>query len=712
MAKKKNVNHSQYSSFWFDEDDYSLDNWGIDADDDISDEELKRESALQIRKTERMVELIKLGAFMRSAKNFVGILTGRQDIIVRYEDGDNSYTDGKAVTLSSKVEGNFDSTIGLALHEASHIVKTDFHLLRDLFGDSKFRRKLISNEMIEKVIKLNPKIENWAWRNEIGGHVDFQSSASDAHKAADVFLTLQFKDILNWIEDRRIDNWVYSTAPGYRGYYDALYNRYFYSDEVSKDLEKNETFKEETFDSYMYRLINLLNPKNDLDSLKELRNIKREIDVAHISRLTSTQEVMELSQQILQRIVDAVEGMNFVENKSKKFQLGNGTMSEGDGVTIDIDSLTDEQCKEMFGVSKNKLKKLLKEFQGQRNFVRGEVDKKKLSRTEAKQMNALQESGVTLELAGGEEFDGRQTRVILLNKLTDEIVNSDEFYGVFSSHDEYQKRMQDVIDKGFALGKMLGRRLQVRNEERTLKYTRQDSGKIDKRLVHSLGYDVENVFSKVDVNRYNKAHIHISVDASGSMSGSNIQNATKMSIAIAVACKMNSNLECVISFRTTRENLPLVYVAYDSRKDGLAHIRKYFPYIDATGTTPESLCFEAMMRKVFPMVGRDSQFFFVNLSDGEPYFHDSREGFRYGGEGAYQHCKRMINKMRQEKGATIISYFITGWSSDGKPSHAFCEMYGATNSFLVDSDSVVQIAHVMNKKFLENSGTNKIETSI
>jgi hypothetical protein len=35
------------------------------------------------------------------------------------------------------------------------------------------------------------------------------------------------KDLLNWIEDRRIDFYIYSSAPGYRMYYEAMYDQIF-----------------------------------------------------------------------------------------------------------------------------------------------------------------------------------------------------------------------------------------------------------------------------------------------------------------------------------------------------------------------------------------------------------------------------------------------------------------------------------------------------
>ena len=73
--------------------------------------------------------------------------------------------------------------------------------------------------------------------------------------------------------------------------------------------------------------------------------------------------------------------------------------------------------------------------------------------------------------------------------------------------------------KGIQLGKMLGNKLQLRNSDKTLKTTRLQTGKIDRRLVAQLGFDNANVFHRIVTDRYKNYFIHISIDASGSMSG-------------------------------------------------------------------------------------------------------------------------------------------------------------------------------------------------
>ena len=112
---------------------------------------------------------------------------------------------------------------------------------------------------------------------------------------------------------------------------------------------------------------------------------------------------------------------------------------------------------------------------------------------------------------------------MVVKKLTQSLIDSDQFncastYNQTNYTDNRYGRY-NFVEEGLRLGSMLGRKLQVRGEESQLKFSRQDSGKIDKRLIAELGFGNSNVFSHTLTERFNKAYLHISVDASGSMSG-------------------------------------------------------------------------------------------------------------------------------------------------------------------------------------------------
>ena len=208
------------SSFWY--DDFETDDIIID---NLSDVEKKS------------LDLYKLAASKRAISNFVNIVTN-ESIPVKFKESGDSYTDGKSVVIGSKIEQpkDFDVAVGLALHEGSHIKLSDFKLLNDLYN-------LIPTHISEGAIKKG------------------------------IYTTQEtIKNLWNYVEDRRIDNYVFKSAPGYRGYYRKMYDKYFNDRLIDKALLTDE-FTEESVESYMFRIINLHNKNTKLSKLKGLRKI-------------------------------------------------------------------------------------------------------------------------------------------------------------------------------------------------------------------------------------------------------------------------------------------------------------------------------------------------------------------------------------------------------------------------------------------------------
>jgi len=249
----------------------------------------------------------------------------------------------------------------------------------------------------------------------------------------------------------------------------------------------------------------------------------------------------------------------------------------------------------------------------------------------------------------------------------------------------------------------LGRKLQVRGEESQLKFSRQDSGKIDKRLIAELGFGNSNVFSHTLTERFNKAYLHLSVDASGSMGGKKWNKAMTSAVAMIKACDMAGNIDVVLSIRTTHckggtQGVPMIIVCYDSRTDKLQKVKSLFGALDVSGTTPEGLCFEAIEKDLIP--GNSNQdSYFINFSDGQPYY-DNGEIY-YSGERAQRHTKKMCDNMRA-KGISVLSYFISDYSvsDDSYDAKAFKSMYGKDAEFITPTN-MMAVAKTMNKKFLE-----------
>ena len=198
----------QNSSFWWnDNNDTNVDEFlGLDTD------------------VKKGKDLVALAGYRRAISNFVNIVT-EDNIPVVFNSNDDSYTDCKKVVIGASLDDKkFDVAVGLALHEGSHIKLSDFNLLRNL-----------EYEIPTEVYVLGEKVG-----------VDRRTIIST------------IKNILNYVEDRRIDSFIFRTSPGYKSYYHAMYDKYFYSKNVDKGLLSSE-YRMENIESYMFRIINLHN---------------------------------------------------------------------------------------------------------------------------------------------------------------------------------------------------------------------------------------------------------------------------------------------------------------------------------------------------------------------------------------------------------------------------------------------------------------------
>ena len=146
----------------------------------------------------------------------------------------------------------------------------------------------------------------------------------------------------------------------------------------------------------------------------------------------------------------------------------------------------------------------------EKDLLNGKTPKSKLTKGDADMVNNVSRSGAELkdvEMKG--IYNTSKTKVILVPKLTQELIDNHVFNFCNKWAQTYD-RSTTPINEGLRLGTILGKKLKVRGEERDLIFTRQNSGKIDKRLISELGFDNSNVFSHKFTERYNKANLHIS----------------------------------------------------------------------------------------------------------------------------------------------------------------------------------------------------------
>jgi len=254
---------SNYSDYWLDDDDIYQDD--IDVGSSVN------------------FNLIKLAVARRAVSNFVNILTGKSIPVYFSSEGKDNCTDGKSVYLSADIldKSDFDPAVGLALHEGSHVVLSDFDLIKTIW--TKVDRSLYDLAQPLQVSK-----------DEVAVLV---------------------KTCLNYVEDRYIDWYVYNNAPGYRGYYLALYEKFFDSPKI-KVMLKSNLYRVPCIESYETRMINFTNENTDLDALPGLREIARVINLSNIQRLTTPKDRLNVAMEVAKIILS-----NITEHKKKKNEL-------------------------------------------------------------------------------------------------------------------------------------------------------------------------------------------------------------------------------------------------------------------------------------------------------------------------------------------------------------------------------------------------------
>ena len=713
-----------YSSFWMDDDKFTRFS-GLSTDRSSGD----------------IVKVVKLANYRKAITNFVKIVT-KQEIPVTWA-GSNSYTDGKAINLTTDIkETNFDVVVGLALHEASHIVLSDFALLKEL------------------------------QMGNITAVEDILSSRAIAGRERDLV-----KNILNWIEDRRIDNFIFSTSPGYKAYYHKMYDHYWNSKDIHKGFLSTQYADPTNLDSWLFQIINLLNPAFNPKAFTGLEAVVDVIDVRNIKRLKSTKEALLVAIEVVKIIQlhvkledDKKQNPQSSANSAdpsgeQKSSLPSGT-NEEQGEGTDNEDVNDEEdvnddedvneAPELTSLTLNDAKLIQKAFDAQKSFLNGDTKKKGTTRKLQQQLEGVTKGDLTLQNVG--EHSNVSTTAVLSDMTNSALVGAwidalqnyhdannanngivarevrvaasnalDEFLEIFTGDFWYCGRYNPLpretsvkaVAAGLEIGGLLGKKLQLHNESRERVDNRLRNGKIDiKRIAHA-GYGIESIFKQIQVDKYKQANMHISIDASGSMNGRKWDSTITAVAAIAKALTYTQNISLQVSLRYEQNNRPMIITIYNSKKNKLAHLVRLLERADASQTTPEGLCFEAQYKQNQFIAGSsDLDSYFLNFSDGEPTCGN------YSGLTAHKHTAHWINKMKSELNMKVLSFFISGRSisaempqeerqtaiaamiSDFDASYtgkAFKIMYGPS-AVAVDITSVIDIAKSLNKTFLSTKG--------
>ena len=558
-----------------------------------------------------------LAQVQRGITNFVKILTGKS-IPVEYPTSGDSMTDGETVYIASNLkEDTIDYTVGLALHEASHVLLTDFKYLNKE-----------NDTVLKRVYKVPEEDHN------------------------NVFT------LINFIEDKRIDDYVYTTAPGYQYYYESMYRKSFYNEIIDENLQK-DIFITPTWDAYFFRIINIFNRNSDLNKLPGLKEVFDLIDIKNISRLKSTTDSVKV----------AIGIYNIIKPYLQTEEEEEGSEQQ----------LTNQEYKTREHVDR------------QKNFIDSKYRKKRVHKKVKEQVNKLAESST---------------------KINDYIVNNRHAIPTIITHkwEEYfknqlpNKHTEDVL-KGISSGKKLLKYLKSRNLVKKEKFENLKKGKLNPNKLFQASFR-NDLFYKIEKENYKDTFIHISLDLSGSMRGDKLKKTIQTAVAIAYAACNIKGFDVEISLRGTfskkgsynskTSEIPLLAYAFNSKKHSYKELYK-LSSLTVAGMTPEGICLD-QIKNSLPKPSYYQEVYLLNISDGLPNISSAKYNFNT----AVNHTKSVVNSYRNDN-IGVLSYFISDtWDNSNNSKNSFKTMYGKSAQF-IDVHNIQAVSKTINNLLLSNT---------
>lgn len=634
-----------------------------------------------------LIDLIKLSSYQRVISNYVNILT-EKNIPVLFQKENLLSSNEHEIFISSKIEcrKDLDRVIGLALYEGAKSVLTDFSLVQT----------------------LESLIPNTVWRF---GHT---------YKIPRKHLFDFIKTIFHIIEKWYVDNWVMSKAPGYIGYYESSYDSLFNTPTIDKILIGPE-FRYPNLKSYEFRIVNFTNVNTDLNALPGLYDIAKIIDISNISRLLNTKNRMEVAFNIVEIVLKHIK--DFHKNESFSDSLD---QTESDVAIKDISDIISNRpltsktainSKFICQPSSSNVQHI-DEIASQLQFISGKIPKTPITSEKHEMLDLIEDNNISLNVVPVTLSTPTQkicinVECIVVKKLTMKLICSEKrlfplsnFWRDTDGRIRANADMESAVVEGLNMGLKLGRKLLIRRESNNLREIHKRFGKIYPRLLHSVGYGAEDIFQKTVLQYFAKGSLHITVDASASMRGAKWAETLKVVAAICKATSMIDNIHTTVSFRaTTRTDtltLPYILIGYDSKVDKISKIRKLFPYLSPFGGTPEGLAYGAIMDYFSQIDPDEEDRYFLNISDGEPYFpifSSTGSSVSYSGAIGTEHTKSQMNKIRSF-GIKVLSYYVSKeFQIDNITIENFKRMYGKDAKF-IHLDNISSLATTINALFL------------
>lgn len=734
--KKRAAETKSWSSYWMDDDSYDYFYKGREKKGKTLSGNFDgfTTQGIDIERAHRLSQL------RRAVSNFVRIMTNRTDLQVVFNGGQSSFTNNEVVVISADDNpANFDRVVGTALHEAAHCVFTTnlWSYTKNTRNSTSSKRRIMIKHGVD--LDLINKIQMQG-EGEVGKWIDDQW---------DIF----FK-ILNFVEDRRIDNEVYKRAPGYRPYYQAMYDHYWNHSEIASNLIFNPELNVPTLESYLTRVINMTNPatKYTLNRLPGFKEIVELVDLDNILRFSyhngqaREYDIMDLVAKIYTIIAtNAIEAAAMPDNM--KDQTGqacsSGQCDEGDesDESQDGDAESDTSTQENRGeydpnalpnydgalnpsndtksedgsedLKNDEIAEKVSDELGEdvddnydsdqldsdmEDFLNNESEKDELDEETQDVIDALEDGNTELDSM---KINGQDVNYVRMPKLTTKVYDKLVPDNVKSNY--RLKEHAPWVSNGRRLGQVIVNKIQIRHDKNSHKFTRRKRGKIDPRLIHSLGMGNQNVFYHKIEETYKDTLIYLTIDASSSIASSWFDIMT-MAVGFGYAAKKINNFDVVIN---VRYGISAVWsiTLFDSRTNNLNHLYKMSSAFTSKGGTPESVVYEIEMDYINEMKTLDNNVYFVTLTDGAPNFYGAY-GMRNSGEAVTpaDHCRKMMHRLA-EIGISPLAYFVTPLEPENinYNSHVvdtFKKSYGK-GAKVVPMKNFTKIADTLNKFLTE-----------
>lgn len=278
------------------------------------------------------------------------------------------------------------------------------------------------------------------------------------------------------------------------------------------------------------------------------------------------------------------------------------------------------------------------------------------------------------------------------------------------------------LSSGIAKGKSMSSRLQFLNTDRVLRTTRLNTGKIDKKLLSSIGVQerfVEethidrdaNVFYNDQIDKYDDYVYYLDLDMSWSMMGSEYKMLNFIGILMGTFDLLHG-VNLVVNGRFDRYEMKgkrsneitmfgaYTQVLYDSRQHTLTEGKKMISSLfKFESTTPE----ETIYFNTLELMKRDrtsAKKIMISLTDGEPNGgiltvkeHDGQTGRRR--VNANPNFYKLFKKKMDRENFDFFCFFLTKGRTS--PPQTFLDMYGKVG-YNIPLDNVTKISKVINKQ--------------